>query len=251
MVTPVNDDTAKTGAAVPHLDETFLQLTVGYDDLLLLAEVHAGTTAPGDVPARLRQAGLVGSAGLNPTAAGLVEVAVAPARSVVVERFDGSTLSPMFIGWLPDGRATTSAPDAEGAVVVTATEFGLLRDQLRQWLGIFHREVAGDRQVVTTDTTVLDAAVSARGVEPTGDAALDAIIENWRLAWRANGNWAQRGIDAGVTIVDAGGQGWYRVDHPPREGAEPVDVTLVPLDLEAVLAALGDVVTGRAAASDD
>lgn len=236
---------------MPHLDETFLQLTVGYDDLLLLAEVHAGTRAPGDVPGRLREAGLVGPTGLHPTAAGLVEVAVAPARSVVVERFDGSTLSPMFIGWLPDGRATTSAPDAEGAVVVTATEFGLVRDQLRQWLGIFDREVAEDRQPVTTDTTVLDAAVSARGVQPTGDPGLDAIIENWRLAWRANGNWAQRPVDAGVTIVDAGTQGWFRVDHPPRTGTEPVDVTLVPLDLEGALALLGDVVTGRTSSSDD
>ncbi|GAA3536707.1 hypothetical protein AFL01nite_11290 [Aeromicrobium flavum] len=247
----MNDDTAKTGAAVPHLDETFLQLTVGYDDLLLLAEVHAGATAPGDVPGRLREAGLVGPAGLNPTAAGLVEVAVAPARSVVVERFDGSTLSPMFIGWLPDGRATTSAPDAEGAVVVTATEFGLLRDQLRQWLGIFEREVADDRQTLSTDTTVIDAAVSARGVEATGVDALDEVIANWRLAWRANGNWAQRPIDASVTIVDAGTQGWYRVDHPPRHGAEPVDVTLVPLDLDAVLTVLGDVVTGRNTHTDE
>jgi hypothetical protein len=247
----MHDDFARTGAAVPHLDETFLQLTVGYDDLLLLAEVHAGTTAPGDVPARLREAGLVGPTGLNPTAAGLVEVAVAPARSVVVERFDGATLSPMFIGWLPDGRATTSAPDADGAVVVTATEFGLVRDQLRQWLGIFDRDIVDERHDVSTDTTVIDAAVSARGAQPTGDAALDAIIASWRLAWRANGNWAQRPVDAGVTVVDAGSQGWYRVDHPPRAGAEAVDVTLVPLDLEGVLAALGDVVTGRRSRSDD
>ena len=236
---------------MPHLDETFLQLTVGYDDLLLLAEVHAGTTAPGDVPGRLREAGLVGPTGLNPTVAGLVEVAVAPARSVVVERFDGSTLSPMFIGWRPDGRATTSAPDAEGAVVVTATEFGLVRDQLRQWLGIFDREVVADRGPVSTDTTVIDAAVSARGVQRTGDDALDAILDSWRLAWRAHGNWAQRPIDTGVTIVDAGTQGWFRVDHPPRTGNEPVDVTLVPLELEGVLAVLGDVVTGRTSQSDD
>src|SRR5690606_30783152 len=131
-----------------------------YDDLLLMAEVHAGTTKSGDVPGRLREAGLVGPAGLNPVAAGLVEVAVAPARSIVVERFDGANLSPMFIGWLPDGRATTSSPDAERQVVVTATEFGLRRDQLRQWLAIFDREVAADRQPVGTDTTVIDAAVS-------------------------------------------------------------------------------------------
>ena len=231
---------------MPHLDETFWQLTVGYDDLLLLAQVHAGTTAPGDVPGRLREAGLVEGTGLNPVAAGLVEIAVAPARSVVVERFDGADLTPLFIGWRPDGRATTSSPDAEGQVVVTATEFALLRDQLRQWLGIFDREIVAGREPVSTDTSVIDAAVSARGVRATGDAELDAVIGQGRLAWRANGNWAQRAVDAGVTIVDAGTQGWYRVDHPPRTGNEQVDVTLVPLDLEAVLEVLGDVVTGRA-----
>ncbi|MFS0886836.1 hypothetical protein [Aeromicrobium sp. 179-A 4D2 NHS] len=231
---------------MPHLDETFLQLTVGYDDLLLLAEVHAGTTAPGDVPGRLREAGIVEGTGLNPVAAGLVEIAVAPARSVVVERFDGASLTPLFIGWRPDGRATTSTPDADGQVVVTATEFPLVRDQLRQWLGIFDREIVPDRQPVATDTSVIDAAVSARGVRATGDAALDDVIEQWRLAWRASGNWAQRPVDASVTIVDAGTQGWYRVDHPPRTGDEQVDVTLVPLGLDEVLAVLGDVVTGRA-----
>jgi len=236
---------------VPHLDETFLQLTIGYDDLLLLAEVHAGTKAAGDVPGRLREAGLVEGTGLHPVAAGLVEVAVAPARSVVVERFDGASLTPMFIGWLPDGRATTSTPDESGAVVVSATEFTLLRDQLRQWLGIFDREIVPGRQPIATDTTVIDAAVTARGVRTTGDAALDEVMEGWRIAWRANGNWAQRPIDAGVTVVDAGTQGWYRVDHPPRTGNEPVDVTLVPLDLEGVLDVLGDVVTGRRSQSDE
>lgn len=234
------------GAAVPHLDETFLQLTVGYDDLLLLAQVHAGAAAVADLPGRLRQAGLAEGTGLHPVVAGLVEVAVAPARSVVVERFDGTSLTPMFLGWLPDGRATTSTPDAQGAVVVTATEFALLRDQLRQWLGILDREVVPGRAPVSTDTSVIDAAISSRGVAPTGDDALDAVLEQWRLAWRANGNWAQREVDASVTVVDAGAQGWFRVDHPPRTGDETVAVTLVPLDLAGVLAALGDVVTGRA-----
>lgn len=235
---------------MPHLDETFLQLTVGYDDLLLLAQVHAGTTSVRDVPGRLREAGLVEGTGLNPVAAGLVEVAVAPARSVVLERFDGESLTPLFVGWRPDGRATTSTPDAEGAVVVSATEFALLRDQLRQWLGILDREVPAGRASVVTDTSVIDAAVSARGVRATGDEALDAILENWRLAWRANGNWAERPVDTSVTIVDAGTQGWFRVDHPPRTGEETVDVTLVPLDLAAVIEVLGDVVTGRATRSD-
>ena len=231
---------------MPHLDETFLQLTVGYDDLLLLAQVHAGTTAARDVPGRLREAGLVEGTGLHPVAAGLVEVAVAPARSVVLERFDGESLTPLFVGWRPDGRATTSTPDADGAVVVSATEFTLLRDQLRQWLGILDREIPAERVPVVTDTSVIDAAVSMRGVRATGAAALDAVLEGWRLAWRANGSLAERGVDSSVTVVDAGAQGWFRVDHPPRTGDETVDVTLVPLDLAGVLEVLGDVVTGRA-----
>ncbi len=241
----MNTTPTNSGASVPHLDETFLQLTISYDDLLVLAEVHSGRTAPADAPSRLRQAGLVGPGGVHPTAASLVEVAVGPVRSVVIERFDGSKLSPMFIGWMPDGRATTSVPDAAGAVVVTATEFGLLRDHLRQWLAVFDREVPADRKPVRTDTSVIDAAVSAQGIELTGDATLDAVIAGWRLAWRANANWAERPIDITLTVVDAGPQGWYRVDHPPRTGQEVVDVTLEPLSLAEVIETLGDVVTGR------
>lgn len=241
----MNPTPANPGALVPHLDETFLQLTIGYDDLVRLAQIHAGQATVADAPSRLREQGLVTSAGVHPTAANLVEVAVAPARSVVVERFDGATLTPMFIGWLPDGRATTSVPDAQGAVVVTATELGMLRDQLRQWLAIFDREVAEDRPLVRTDTTVIDAAMTLDGVDPSGDPALDAILEAWRLAWRANANWAEQGIDESLTVVDAGAQGWYRVEHPARTGDEQVEVTLVPLDLQGVLDALGDVVTGR------
>lgn len=234
-----------SGVTVPHLDETFVQLTIGYDDLLLLAEVHSGQKAPSDAPSRLRQAGLIGAGGVHPTAASLVEVAIGPVRSVVIERFDGSNLSPMFIGWMPDGRATTSVPDVDGSVVVTATEFALLRDQLRQWLAVFDRDVPTDRAPVRTDTSIIDAAVSDRGVELTGDPALDAIVEGWRLAWRANANWAERPIDISLTIVDAGPQGWYRVTHPPRTGTEVVDVTLEPLSLADVIETLGDVVTGR------
>lgn len=241
----MNRTPTDSGATVPHLDETFMQLTIGYDDLLVLADVHAGGTSQGDAPGRLREAGLVTATGVHPTAAGLVEVAIGPARSVVIERFDGARLTPMFIGWMPDGRATTSVPSAEGAVVVTATEFGLLRDQLRQWLSVFDREVPADRRTIQTDTTVIDAAMSAEGIEPSGDVDLDTIMEGWRLAWRANANWAQRPIDTTVTIVDAGPRGWYRVDHPPRTGNEVVDVTLEPLDLAGVIEALGDVVTGR------
>lgn len=241
----MNDTPANAGATVPKLDETFLQLTVGYDDLIKLAEVHAGRIGPADAPTRLRQEGLVTATGVHPTAASLVEVAVGPARSIVVERFDGATLTPLFIGWMPDGRATTSTPDAEGAVVVTATELGLLRDQLRQWLAIFDREVAADRTAVGTNTTVIDAAMTIDGVDPSGDPALDPILEGWRLAWRATGNWAEREVDATVTVVDAGSQGWYRVEHAPRTANEEVAVTLVPLTLEEVVAALGDVVTGR------
>lgn len=232
---------------MPHLDETFMQLTIGYDDLLRLADVVAGTTAPGDVPARLREAGLVGPTGVHPVAASLVEVAVGPARSVVLERFDGATLTPLFVAWLPDGRATTSVPNADRDVVVTATELGLIRDQLRQWLAILDRPIVPGRERILTDTTVIDAAVSASGVEATGDPRLDAVIAGWRLAWRAHGNWARREIDTSLTVVDAGPQGWLRVDHPPREGREPVPVTLVPLTLDEVLAQLGDVVTGRRA----
>src|SRR5690606_32989580 len=108
------------------------------------------------------------------------EVAVGPARSVVLERFDGATLTPLFVAWLPDGRATTSVPNADRDVVVTATELGLIRDQLRQWLAILDRPIVPGRERILTDTTVIDAAVSASGVEATGDPRLDAVIAGWR-----------------------------------------------------------------------
>src|SRR5690606_23845795 len=123
--------------------------------------------------------------------------------------------------------------------VVTATELGLLRDQLRQWLAIFDREVPQERSSVRTDTTVIDAVLSDRGVEPTGDPDLDAGVGNWRMAWRANANWSQRAIDASVTVVDAGARGWSRIDPPPRVGDEQVDVTLEPLGLQDVIDVLG------------
>lgn len=232
-----------------HLDETLLQMTIGYDDLLVAAQVHAGTVSPGDAPGRLRAAGIVTAGGLDPVAAGLAEVALSPARSIVIERFDGEALVPLFVGWLPDGRAATSTPDANGDVQITGTDAELLRDQLRQWLVIFDREVLPDREVVLTDTATIDAAMAnlspADSELPSDQEGLTGLLHHWRLAWRANANWAESPIDATVTVVDAGGWGYYRVDHPPRVGEELVEVTLVPISLEKVVELLGDVVTGR------
>ncbi len=237
-----------------HLDETLLQMTIGYDDLLVAAQVHAGTLSPGDAPGRLRAAGIVTTGGLNPVAAGLAEVALSPARSIVIERFDGEALVPLFVGWLPDGRAATSTPDANGDVRISGTDAGLLRDQLRQWLVIFDREVVPDREVVLTDTAAIDAAMTdaSSGHDSSEDqVGLAVLLDHWRLAWRVNANWADSPIDATITVVDAGGHGFYRVDHPPRLGEELVDVTLVPTSLDEVVELLGDVVTGRNAVAAD
>lgn len=232
------------------LSPNLMQMVLSYDDLLQLAAVQAGDLAPAEAPESLRAAGIVTPDGAHPVAGSLVEVAVAPARSVVVERFDGATVAPMFVGWLPDGRTTTTTTDADGAALVTATDLSLLRHLLRQWLVLLDRPTPAERAVVRTDTAVIDAAWPAGGGDPTGDPELDAILGSWRLAWRATGNWAERPTDQSVTVVDAGPNGWWQVRHDalpvaqPREG--PVQVALVPMTLDEVMSALGDVVTGRA-----
>lgn len=241
------------------LDKALMQMTVGYDDLLRVAEIHAGTAKADTATQAMRESGIVSGTRVDPVAAALTEVAVAPARSIVVERFDGAAIAPLFIGWLPDGRATISEADAAGDVVVRATEMSLLPGLLRQWLGLLDRELPAHRTVLRTDTAVIDAAMGDRGNEPSGDDALDAVIEGWRVSWRAVGSWAipagvdaaAERVDASFTVVDAGHQGWWRVDHPQRLGDEVVDVTLVPLTLAEVMEALGDVITGRGSRDDD
>jgi len=233
------------------LSPNLMQMVLSYDDLLQLAAVHAGELPPAEAPETLREAGIVTPDGAHPVAGSLVEVAVAPARSVVVERFDGALVAPMFVGWLPDGRTTLTTTDAAGAALVAATDLSLLRHLLRQWLVLLDRPTPAERTVVRTDTAVIDAAWPAGGGDPTGDPELDAILGSWRLAWRASGNWADRPTDESLTVVDAGPNGWWQVQHDdlsvaqPRE--EPVLVTLVPMTLEDVMSALGDVVSGREA----
>lgn len=51
--------------------------------------------------------------------------------------------------------------------------------------------------------------------------------------------------DAGLTVVDAGDLGVWRVKHPGHPGPDAVEVTLVPITVATALAGLGDVVTGR------
>ncbi len=231
------------------LNPNLMQMALSYDDLLKLAAVHAGELSPAEAPETLREAGIVTSDGAHPVAGSLVEVAVAPARSVVVERFDGAMVAPMFVGWLPDGRATMTTIDAGGGALVTATDLSLLRHLLRQWLVLLDRPTPAERAVVRTDTGVIDAAWPTGGGDPTGDPDLDAVLGSWQLAWRATGNWADRPTDKSLTVVDAGRNGWWQVRNEdlsvsqPRE--EPVMVALVPMTLDDVMSALGDVVTGR------
>jgi hypothetical protein len=82
-------------------------------------------------------------------------------------------------------------------------------------------------------------------IVPTGDADLDDLMDNWRLAWRASGSYGDSDIDIHVTIVDAGERGVWRVEQPGRMADEEVEVTLVPITIKEATALLGDVVTGR------
>lgn len=224
------------------------QLVVSLVELAQLAEAAAGLTSLDDISPDFEEAGIVTAEGVDPVAGSLAMVAVAPWRAAVIERFDGHKLTPLFVAWNPDGRATLSEPDDDGDVVISGTQVSLLPALLMQWLSLRSRPVPQDRRPIRTTTGVLDAAVSAgRPAEPTGDPDLDDLLDHWRLAWRANGSWGQQGCDIRLTIIDAAGLGVWMCDHQDLVDDEhrDIEVTLVPIGLGEALDGLGDVVTGR------
>lgn len=223
-----------------------LTLTLDHTHLAELARLHRGLDPVGGASSTLVEAGLVGPGGVDELAG---TVAVGPLRASVVERFDGAALRPLFVGWVPDGDATVAGPDADGRVVVTGTQLRDLPDLLARWTGLDTAVDVEGRNPVRTTTPVIDAFVS--GAETTGevtdatDEELRAVVAGWRCGWRATGSWGDADADVGLTVVDAGDRGLWRVVHRGRRDAEEVDVALVPVTVAAVLAGLGDVVTGR------
>ena len=223
------------------------RLVLTHDELIELARIATGVDAPATASTGLREAGLVDpELGVDPIAAKLAEVAVAAWRSVVLERFDGRTMTPLFVGWHPDGRATLSEPDAEGRVVVTGSQVQLLPALISQWLSLRARPELEGRTSIATTAGVIDTHINGGGgVEPTGDAALDGVIAKWRLSWRANGGYGESAPDISVTVVDTGDLGVWQVERSGAAGTPDEVVTLVPITVKQALDLLGDVVTGR------
>ena len=224
-------------------DESTATLTLDHDLLVELARLQAGVSSLALASDALVGAGLVGPDGVHELAGELARTAVAPLRATVVERFDGTGLSPVFVGWTPDGGATITGIDASGRAQVSGLEISGLPALLSRWTGL---DAAVDRQgrtPVRTRTDVLDALVTDPAA--VGDPALAALADAWVVAWRANGSWGEAAVDRGLTVVDAGELGLWRVDHPPRTGSEVVEAELTPITVAEARAALSDVVTGR------
>lgn len=228
-------------------DESTATLTLDHDLLVELARLQAGTTSLAQASDALVGAGLVGPDGVHELAGELARTAVAPLRATVVERFDGSALAPVFVGWTPDGGATITGVDGSGRAQVTGLEISGLPALLSRWTGLESAVDCEGRTPIHTTTDALDGLVA----DPSkrDDPALAAIADAWVVAWRASGSWGDAAVDHGLTVVDAGELGLWRVDHPPRTSREVVDAELVPITVAAALAGLGDVVTGRSGPS--
>ncbi|MBY5161279.1 hypothetical protein [Salsipaludibacter albus] len=221
------------------------RLTVPNERLVDLAQLATGTASA--VPEDLVDAGLVDPDGtVEPLVAAMATLAVAPVRATVVERFDGTVMKPLFVAWGAGGRATLSEPDAQGNVVVTATQLRLVPALLLQWTNLQARAEPEGRSPLTTTAHDLDALLRPGDGRPV-PAALDRLADAWRLAWRATGSWGEHDADTVVTVVDTGTDGVWVVDHPPRSGDEDVPVTLEPVTVARATELLGDVVTGRRA----
>jgi hypothetical protein len=224
-------------------DQATATLVLDRELLIDLARVQDGQLSPADAPEALVAAGLVTSTGVDEVAGDIARTAVAPLRATVVERFDGTTMAPLFVGWSAGGSATVTGADAEGRAQVTGTHLAELPALISRWTGLDQAQDATDRSPVSTTTGALDALIT----DPSAvdDVALRMIAEAWIGSWRASGSWGDGAVDAQLTIVDTGASGLWRVAHPPRLASETLPAELVPMTVASTLAALGDVVTGR------
>jgi hypothetical protein len=230
-------------------DESTTTLILDHDLLVELARLQAGVDPLSHASGALVAAGLVGPDGVHELAGELARTAVAPLRATVVERFDGTRLAPVFVGWTPDGGATITGVDASGRAQVSGLEISGLPSLLSRWTGLDTAVDRDGRAPVRTSTRVLDVLVA----DPSAvdDPALAGIVEAWVVGWRASGSWGEAAVDRGLTVVDTGALGLWRVEHPPRTGDEVVDAVLVPITVAEARAALGDVVTGRRSPSPE
>jgi hypothetical protein len=180
---------------------------------------------------------------------GAATLALDPHRAVLLERSDGRTLSRVHVGWARDGRAAITEQGPDGQLAITASHLALLPALVMQILRL-HPGIPAprERRAITTTAAAIDRHlldVAARG-HATGDE-LGALLTHWSGAWRATGSWQDRPADRSVTAVNAGPLGLWTLDRRDDAGTSTPDspVRLLPADPSAVIAVLGDVVTGR------
>ncbi len=130
-------------------------------------------------------------------------------------------------------------------MAVTGTRLRDVPDLLARWTGLDTAVDVEGRIPMQTTTSLVDALVSGGEVAEGKAEGLEGLVAAWRSGWRATGNWGDADADVGLTVVDAGDRGLWRVVHGGRRDVEEVDVALVPVTVAVVLAGLGDVVTGR------
>lgn len=244
---------------------------------MLFDPITATLVATDDELAELTDRAGGGEEGLHPTVAGIVGVLAAPARSVVIERFDGGVVAPLFVAFDQRGRAVLTegaggAGDAAGAaagqpaLAMTATHLELLPALLSQALRLHAGLPAPSRPALTATAGQIEAALAvpaptlpapapgAERVEAGGtevaEPRLVEVLGTMTHGWRASGCWGRGETDRSVTVMSCGPHGLWHVDRGPGDhGPVPIGpddrVDLRPVTVAEARVLLGDVVTGR------
>ncbi len=235
---------------------------VGQEDVMLFDPIRATLVATDDELVDLAAQAGRGDESLHPTVAGIVAVLGAPARSVVIERFDRGLVAPLFVAFDDRGRAvlTEGAGEADGkaALSMTATHLELLPALLSQALRLHAGLPAANRHPLAATAGQIEAAMAGSGaagvagVAGVAEPGLAAVLTEMTHGWRASGCWGGAEIDRSVTVMSAGDEGLWHVDRGPADfGPVPIGpddrFDLRPVTVAEARALLGDVVTGRRA----
>jgi hypothetical protein len=180
------------------------------------------------------------------TVAAAVDVARRPRRVAVVEQLAAEALPPVHIGWHDDGRALIVEADDDG-LALTLTRIAELPTTLVALLAIEPACAAGDRRAIETTGADITEAGSRLASGRPASCAIDHLLRLATRTWRVTGGWAGSAADRTLTVIDAGQAGlWSVADVTTRPAAGEMIVR--PETAGRVLAAIGDVITGRSIA---
>lgn len=236
-----------------YFDRNRATLVAGPQTLTELALYLTDGGSPADGFEPWQEANLFDGDTIDPTVAGIVEILERPARSVMLEQFDGDQVAVTFVAFDRVGRATIMNGVGGDLLSITATRFDLLPALLTQTLRLNPEPSKPARQPLTTTAGVierlLDGATNS-SVDGSAAPALAAVLGSFRHAWRASGSWHTKPTDSSMTVLFAGAEGLWTVSHGSQSpGSTPnpeTPVTLTPVTASELTRLLGDVVTGRA-----